>query len=446
MKNSILLVDDDVDMRMALKEYLQPTYSVTEAGNGRAARDLLAQRNFDLVISDIQMPHLTGIELAEWIEAHKPTPTVLMTAYTRFGDLPQGCNLLRKPFDRHEFLKLIERHFPKPSEPQVDLDSQFCKISIEQFLADAGTDLNIYVRLSPYKYVRIAHPGSMFSPEQIKAYRSRNVHYIYIKKEDFSRLLTFNLTLAKAVSASDRVSAVKKAAFIKNASHFVMENAAVNGVNRESFESAADFVECVVDVVGSHTEMDELLSLFREQGDWLYTHSLAVATFSYMIGKAMGIQSLATLGKLVTGGLFHDIGLKEIDPDLLKKPRHLMTHTDRHVYESHAVRGRDILAAIKMIPSDIIDIAYQHHEHDSGDGYPRQVFKMRIHPLAKIIHIADVFCEYAIPGADGIEALPTVEALRRIASEKERFSPTAFMALFTIFDPPFPHENKQVSR
>jgi len=63
----ILLVEDDDNFRSALKSILAKKYEVVEAANGKIARDLHAMTDFQLIISDVQMPHFSGIDLLEWV-------------------------------------------------------------------------------------------------------------------------------------------------------------------------------------------------------------------------------------------------------------------------------------------------------------------------------------------------------------------------------------------
>jgi len=79
---SILIVDDEKAIRMMLLDYLEDTYHTESAETGEAALDLLGKRSFDLVISDINMPGMSGPELLARIRTLYPTTkTALITAY-----------------------------------------------------------------------------------------------------------------------------------------------------------------------------------------------------------------------------------------------------------------------------------------------------------------------------------------------------------------------------
>jgi CheY-like chemotaxis protein len=101
---SILIVDDEFGLAEMLREMLgEYGYDVTLAINGRLALDILGERTVDLVIADMMMPVMDGVELASAMrnsDTHRRTPIVIMTslpsAVPRRHDLFNA--ILRKPF------------------------------------------------------------------------------------------------------------------------------------------------------------------------------------------------------------------------------------------------------------------------------------------------------------------------------------------------------------
>ena len=81
-KYKVLVVDDEKAIRLMLMDYLEDKYTVKTADNGDDAWDLLAQERFDLVISDINMPGISGPTLLSDIRNKYPgTRVALITAY-----------------------------------------------------------------------------------------------------------------------------------------------------------------------------------------------------------------------------------------------------------------------------------------------------------------------------------------------------------------------------
>ena len=74
----ILIVDDDEQVRKLLKEYLQEENDCRDVASAEEALSLLRSFQFDLVLSDIQMPGLSGLEMAPRILEHSPDTVVIM--------------------------------------------------------------------------------------------------------------------------------------------------------------------------------------------------------------------------------------------------------------------------------------------------------------------------------------------------------------------------------
>ncbi|UOF02396.1 sigma-54-dependent transcriptional regulator [Bdellovibrio reynosensis] len=84
MKSRILVVDDEESIREFLEIMLKKEgYEITLAEDGQKAKDLLAKKSFDMIISDLQMPHVTGIELLKHVK--ESYPDIVFMLITAFG-------------------------------------------------------------------------------------------------------------------------------------------------------------------------------------------------------------------------------------------------------------------------------------------------------------------------------------------------------------------------
>jgi CheY-like chemotaxis protein len=115
---TILVVDDEVLIRMALSDFLQECgFKVLEAGNAEEAIIILEQGHavIDLVFSDVRMPgELDGFGLAKWIrENRKGLPVMLTSGDSRKSDVAkQLCaveSFLAKPYDTQMVLAQIRQ-------------------------------------------------------------------------------------------------------------------------------------------------------------------------------------------------------------------------------------------------------------------------------------------------------------------------------------------------
>jgi DNA-binding NtrC family response regulator len=80
----ILLIDDDVGMRAVLQDILEDEgYEVKTATDGRSALSSIENEDFDLILTDLKMPKMSGMEFLDYIEQNRPDlKVVVITAYT----------------------------------------------------------------------------------------------------------------------------------------------------------------------------------------------------------------------------------------------------------------------------------------------------------------------------------------------------------------------------
>lgn len=121
---------------------------------------------------------------------------------------------------------------------------------------------------------------------------------------------------------------------------------------------------------------------------WTSGHSERVTTLSVAIGEAMGLES-DQLGLLRRGGLLHDIGKIGVPASILDKPGPL-TPEEWVTMREHPNIGVRILEPLGAF-RDILPMVREHHERFDGEGYPEGKLGQEIHPLARILAVADVF-------------------------------------------------------
>jgi len=112
---TILIVDDDPKQREVLRGFLEARgYGIREASDAPSALDLLAEGMPDLVLMDVRMPGMTGIEgLARMRERNPALAVILLTAYADVRDAVEAMRLgaldyLEKPIDLHELALVVE--------------------------------------------------------------------------------------------------------------------------------------------------------------------------------------------------------------------------------------------------------------------------------------------------------------------------------------------------
>jgi len=117
MTKNILLIDDDKLVLMTLKRLLtKEGYKITTAQSGAAALIRIEEVDFDLIISDIKMPEMDGVETVKRIREYlvqnhkRPVPEIFITAYAKEEIFQKAIDLkaagyIEKPFDIKTLLR-----------------------------------------------------------------------------------------------------------------------------------------------------------------------------------------------------------------------------------------------------------------------------------------------------------------------------------------------------
>jgi DNA-binding response OmpR family regulator len=110
----ILLVDDEQSIQTLLSFPLRKDgYEVVHAGDGREALDRFAEQPFDLVVLDVMLPQLDGLEVCRRLRARSAVPIIMLTAKSEEIDKVVGLELgaddyITKPFSMREFRSRVK--------------------------------------------------------------------------------------------------------------------------------------------------------------------------------------------------------------------------------------------------------------------------------------------------------------------------------------------------
>ncbi|MBN2001075.1 response regulator, partial [candidate division KSB1 bacterium] len=169
----ILIVEDHPDMRQLLNDFLRDTYEIFEAENGKRGFEMALQIVPDLVISDIMMPKMDGLEFTRKLKSNIVTshiPVILLTVKNEIEHKIKGFETgadayIPKPFDNKELSvrirKLVEmreqlkqrfiqnRDFTLKNEAITPLDDCFmenCQKSVEKHLSEQEFNVDMFCK------------------------------------------------------------------------------------------------------------------------------------------------------------------------------------------------------------------------------------------------------------------------------------------------------------
>jgi len=411
----ILLLDDDDLFRKSIKTILEKKgHIVVESALPSTALALLRGCKFDIILSDIQMPEESGLSFMKKAKALYEIPVLLMTGYSQILDAAEAATqgaagFLSKPFKAEDLFKLLES--VSSSNPKRNLDDNtYCRIGLNEFLSGSKIQYPIYAKVGE-KYIRIAAKGEDLDANKIELFRSKGLEFLYLKAQDYATYTGLSLNLASASLSQKQVEERVRSWLHLASGVSVLEHLRVLGVDKQGFDLASRFTENTFSMIARDKSCAETINLLYSTSTTEHAHSVAVAIVGAMLARAVGWTTPSNLSKVVLAGVFHNIGIKEIPPEILAKPRASLNAQERKVYESHTVRGYEILSSLDFIPVEVAAAALEHHEDCLGYGYPRGLSATKIAPLSKLISVADTFVEIALQNREERKSAKQIAAV-----------------------------------
>ncbi len=179
MARTILVVEDEPTLRETLVEALEADgFRVVSAADGRAALERFRADKPDLVLLDLMLPEISGIDVCRIIRAESSVPIIMLTARGSEVDKVVGLELgaddyVTKPFSLRELSARIRAVFRRGEQARaaetaalVDLGSVQVDLAGHRILRD-GTDVAVKPRVFELLAFLIRHQGQVVTREQL---------------------------------------------------------------------------------------------------------------------------------------------------------------------------------------------------------------------------------------------------------------------------------------
>lgn len=419
---NLLIIDDEEHIRDLLSEMLGMSgYSCTTAANASEARQILNEKNFELLLCDISMPGESGLDFIQDVVANFPdTATVMITAmddpliaehalkmgvydyitkpFELNGVLISVANALRRrelEIDNRIYQKNLEKKVEERTAALQDREARLRAIfeaakHVAFILIDHTEKEHPMIEFSPgaehlFGHGRdevIGRPAAMLSlpenainipeapvmSEQGEVGFTLEVTVTQKSGEGFPALITtypilgargeMRAILVVAIDISERIRAAKEI--------------------QESMERWRKALEGIVNAMALTLEMRD---------PYTAGHQLRVANLATAIADKMGFSEEEVEGVRMAA-MIHDIGKISVPAEILSKPG-VITEIEFSLIKTHSKTGYDILKGIDF-PWPIAEMVLQHHERIDGNGYPSNLSGDEILLEAKILGVADV--------------------------------------------------------
>jgi DNA-binding response OmpR family regulator len=176
--STVLVVDDEPIVRDVVARYLRRDgFTTLEAEGGDDARRLIETRNPELVVLDVMLPGVDGLELCRWIRRRSNLPVILLTARGEEADRIVGLELgaddyVTKPFSPRELIARV-RAVLRRSGPIADAAAERLTFgdvvldSASRLTTRGGEAVTLTAREFDLVWFLASHPGRAFSRDQL---------------------------------------------------------------------------------------------------------------------------------------------------------------------------------------------------------------------------------------------------------------------------------------
>jgi response regulator RpfG family c-di-GMP phosphodiesterase len=441
MAKSVLIIDDQERFLETLKRAVQSIgYEVDVSLDAQGALHLVSLKAYDAIICDINMPHTSGFDFLKQAKEVTKSPIILMTGFVEISDAETATRegakgFIAKPFSLPDIKKLLTELTevsPGTVEAKPLTDDDFFPLAVDEFISGKKIQYDLFIRVRSEKYLKIAHGGEDLDPTRIAAFKSKGLKSFYLRKQDYKRYISFLMNVNVKISKNKDIDLLKRVKMLQVASEVNMKGMFLGVMKEPELSESKMLMTCVHEIITEDESFLTLVEALKSGGDVLYNHALGVSVVAVMIARALQWTSQSSIFSIGMAGFFHDIGKRELPAALLTKNRLEYSYEEVALYETHPVRGANLLAANPKFPVEVVQAVLQHHETCSGTGFPKHLTRIKIIPIARIIAIADEFVKEVLANNFGTP-VPPREVLRRMKTVKaDQFDAEYLSALETV--------------
>ncbi|MFW5740770.1 MAG: HD domain-containing phosphohydrolase [Myxococcota bacterium] len=426
----ILIVDDEKFIRDILADFLGlEGYTVRTASDGVSALEALSTARYDLVISDLKMPRMGGLELLG--EIPKVSPSTLTVIMTGFGTVETAIDAMKrgaydyvlKPFKMEEVIHIVQRGIDKQRLTAENLrlkeavslysvsEAIAASLSLDEVLNTIG-DASIRELRADFVSTWLDDgKGGFFERQRLVSDTVNEAAIGTLDADAIAHHLVLDQNLIEHGSNAKRFFATEPQTQLVSllGVPLKIKRRLLGWVVLASFNHTMRFDEGhrkLLSIIGARAAAaienarlyEDLQGTFQQTIQGLakaidkmdrYTsgHSDRVALYATFLARKLGLPS-DVVEVVDQSALMHDIGKIGCVLNLNKVGK--LTQEEYEVFKKHPQYGRDILEPIKFL-HPLIPGVQLHHERWDGKGYPLGLRGTEIPLIARIIAVADAY-------------------------------------------------------
>ena len=177
----VLVVEDDINTRDLVQKYLEKDgHNVTTSVNGTDALNILNNTTFDIIILDLMLPEIDGLEICKIVRTSTNTPIVMVTALVDEEDRLIGLEMgaddyITKPFSPRELVARVKAILKRTFSEKLNSEDQELQLKFSDFILDLQQNIASYkeseIELTPTEVrilkLLINNPKKIFTREDL---------------------------------------------------------------------------------------------------------------------------------------------------------------------------------------------------------------------------------------------------------------------------------------
>lgn len=265
--------------------------------------------------------------------------------------------------------------------------NQLESFRIDSIVDNSITDFDLFLDVRDH-LVLYGTMGYKWAKSELENLLRSGYSEFKIKREDLNRVEMYRRiamipTLEHDQAPPERIRSIEQigATFVKCLHEGDITPAAV--------EKAKQLTNAMVDCISEDTRCIQALTGLASHDYYTYYHSVRVSCYTLAMAIELGIKDPVQLRDIALGGIFHDIGKREVPTGVLNKAGAL-TNTEWELMRSHPEKGYESIkdTILSHVSREII---VHHHEKLDGSGYPHGLDRSSLLVEVQIATVADVF-------------------------------------------------------
>lgn len=303
----------------------------------------------------------------------------------------------------------VEAGESKAEFPKMD----YIALPLDSLQMDAIFDCQIYLQISPGKYLKYRNPGFPFDEETRRRLADRKHAFVYVKAETSDKLSEYLEMNLNATLSDKNATMDKKTSVVYSTATYMVKSLLVNPASEKAVKHAKGTVDSTIGFIIDQPDALRHVLGISSVDYRTFTHSVHVMTYAVALGLATGYLPGKKLNELGYGALFHDVGKSYVNKTVLNKDGPL-TKDDFETVKVHPELGHEALKSTGELSPQVLDSVLHHHEKINGSGYPSGLAGEKIGLDVRIISIVDIYDALTTNRVyrDAYQAFPALQIMR----------------------------------